>query len=54
MSMLRVLIEGKEVMINESKFQYFQEVLGAELVGEVVEPKEVVKKVNKKNNNKKK
>ena len=56
MSMLKVLINGKEQMINESKLQYFVEVLGASLVVEVIEPKKVVevKKINKNNNKKSK
>ena len=56
MSMLKVLINGKEQMISESKLQYFVEVLGASLVAEVIEPKKVVevKKVNKNNNKKSK
>ena len=56
MAMLKVLINGKEQMINESKLQYFVEVLGASLVAEVIQPKKVVevKKVNKNNNKKSK
>ena len=46
--MVKVLIEGEETMIIESKLAYFQEVLGAVLVKE-----EEVKKVNKNKNNKK-
>tara|TARA_R110000803_G_scaffold198049_1_gene261734 strand:+ start:457 stop:624 length:168 start_codon:yes stop_codon:yes gene_type:complete len=55
MKQLLVLIEGKEVMINESKLLYFQEALGAKLVGEVKEEKVIEKKAEKKQNfNKKK
>ena len=52
MSMLKVLIDGRETMINKSKLLYFQEALGAVLVKEVKkepkkQPKKEVKEVKK-------
>lgn len=46
MSQLLVLIDGNETMILESKLQYFQEVLGAEII-EVKEKKSKSKKDKK-------
>ena len=44
MSMIKVLIDGNETMINKSKLLYFQDALGAELVEEVKEVKKQPKK----------
>ena len=47
MSQIKVLIDGNETMILESKLRYFQEVLGAELVIEEVKQVKQNKKQNK-------
>ena len=53
MKNLVVLIDGNKTNIPADKLEYFQDVLGAELVEDMPEEKaEPVKKSNKKNNKK--